>query len=943
MNSAGQSAPKRAGIVAAILALMLLPLAAMVVFAIFTAREALEHEILQTATADSRGAALVVAGDIASKKVALALFSTRILVQEAMARRDWAGMERHLRDLTGAITDFERAFITDPAGTLRTDYPHIDPAVIGRNFSEREWYQGVVKSQEPYLSGTYERAAKPVRLVHALAALVFGPEGQLAGFMVVQDAGTKLREKLEQFAAAKVGGIALVDHNGRRVFEVGAQFLPERTDVRAGHPCIAKALKGEESTAILADSNRDFAVVCTPVLETGWAIAAHLPVAKILTPLRDIAWRMGGAGLALLLIAGYLAGHWARTFSRNRELLAETQRLRREAETQRNRYWSLLDSSADGLAMADSNKILLHVNGTFARLLGLNGIEALIGRPVAEFREHVFPLLAEPEKYAREMERLWREPEATGDFEMALKDGRVFHFYSRPVHDKAGALTGRSLACRDVTRAREVDRMKSEFVATVSHELRTPLASLLGFSELMLTRALPEEKQHQFLEVIHKESKRLNALINDFLDLQRIESGRVSYAFQPLDAGALIREVAALYANHVRHPLRLELPDGLPPVSADHDRLKQVLQNLLSNAVKFSPQGGEIVISARAAGAGAVEIAVRDHGLGIPEEALPRLFSKFYRVDTTDRREIGGTGLGLALCKEIVEAHRGRIWAESRAGEGSVFRFTLPAAGVSAAPAAPASGADVLLVEDDDAFATLVREHLAEAGWSVRVEATAETALEALHASPPRLILLDIHLAGKMDGWDFLVTVKGDPRLASIPVVITTITEKREKGIALGASDYLVKPFPMERLIASIRRHLSAPEGARVLVVDDDASFRTALAETLRAELRCVVDEAANGTEALTKIGARAPQLVVLDLLMPGMDGFAVLDTLRARADTAALPVLVVTAKDLTPQDKEHLRHGMARVLTKAEYSRERLVALIRTLIGGGGAGTAPV
>lgn len=941
MNFTGPFAPKRAGIVAAILALMLLPLAAMAVFAIFTAREALEHEILHTTTAGSRGAALAVASDIADKKTALRLLTSRRLLREAVARRDWKGVDEHLRNFTDAIPHVDRVFVADPAGTLWIESPHIDPTVIGRNVSDREWYQGAVKGRGPYLSGIYERAAKPVRVVYALAVPVFGPQGQLAGFVVAQDASTRLREKLEKFAVSRGSSIVLVDHNGRRVFELGAQFLPEKTDVRAGHPCITRALKGEESAAVLPAGG--FVVACTPVPETGWAVAVHHPTAEVLAPLRDIAWRMGAAGAVLLIISGYLASYWARTFSRNRELLAETEQLRRGAETQRSRYWALLDSSADGLAMTDNNGTLLHVNSTLVRLLGINGLDALIGRPAKELSEHVSALLVEPEKYAREMERLWCESEAARDIEVTLKDGHVFHFYSRPVHDESGALIGCALTCQDVTRAREVDRMKSEFVATVSHELRTPLASLMGFSELMLTRTLPEEKQRQFIEVIHRESKRLNVLINDFLDLQRIESGRVSYGFQPLDAGALISEVAALYSSDARHPLRLELPDGLPPVSADHDRLKQVLQNLLSNAVKFSPQGGEIIISARAAGAGAVEIAVRDHGLGIPEEALPRLFRKFYRVDTTDRREIGGTGLGLALCKEIIEAHRGRIWVESRVGEGSVFRFTLPAAGVSAAPAASGSGADVLIVEDDDAFAALVREHLAEAGWSARVEATAEAALEALRASPPRLILLDIHLAGKMDGWDFLVTAKGDPMLAHIPVIITTITEKREKGIALAASGYLVKPFPMEMLIASIRRHLPAPEGARVLVADDDDVFRTALAETLRAELRCAVDEAASGEEALAKVRARIPDLVILDLLMPGTDGFAVLDTLRARSETAALPVLVVTDKDLTPRDKEHLRYGMARVLTKAEYSRERLVALIRTLIGGGGAGTVSV
>ncbi len=620
------------------------------------------------------------------------------------------------------------------------------------------------------------------------------------------------------------------------------------------------------------------------------------------------------------------------------ERTTELEASRREVLDQRNVYWSQLDAATDGLALAARDRTLLHINRAFGRMLGLDSVDGLIGRPVAEFRARLLPLLAQPEKYLEEAEKMWANPKVPGDFELALKDGRVFHFYSAPVQDLAGEPLGLSLVCRDVTREREVDRMKSEFVATVSHELRTPLASLLGFSELMLTRKLPEEKNRQFLEVIHKESKRLNTLINDFLDLQRIESGRVSYTLEQINLASVVREVAALFSNDPQHPLRLDLPEGLPPALGDHDRIKQVLQNLLSNAAKFSPQGGEIAVAARATGVGMVEIAVSDHGLGIPDEAMPKLFGKFYRVDSTDRREIGGTGLGLALCREIVTAHKGRIWAESRPGEGSTFRFTLPVKPAAAPASAPATAMQpgeryVLIVEDDASFAALVREHLTTEGLSVCIEPTAEGALAVARAAAPALVILDIHLAGRMDGWDFLIELKADRKLAEVPVIITTVTEKRTKGFALGASDYLVKPFPMETLVESARHFLPEPEGKRVLVVDDDASFRIAAVAMVKYGLHCEAEEAENGRQALEKIRRRIPDLVILGLLMPDVDGFAVLDALRARTETATLPVLVVTGKDLTPQDKEHLKQGMARVLTKEEYSRHRLLALVNELL----------
>jgi PAS domain S-box-containing protein len=228
---------------------------------------------------------------------------------------------------------------------------------------------------------------------------------------------------------------------------------------------------------------------------------------------------------------------------------------------------------------------------------------------------------------------------------------------------------------------KKIERLKDELVSTVSHELRTPLTSLRGFAELMLEREFPPEKQHEFLTVIHNASLRLTNLINDFLDLQRLESGHHTYDFRSVDLGEVLRETVTLFAHEDRHhTLRLVLPPSLPPVRADADRLRQVLSNLLSNAVKFSPQGGEVTLGARLEGRKKVVVWVADQGVGISPEEMHKLFSKFFRIDNTETRSIGGTGLGLALVKEIVEAHGGQVWAESTSGQGSTFFFTLPTA-----------------------------------------------------------------------------------------------------------------------------------------------------------------------------------------------------------------------------------------------------------------------
>lgn len=233
-------------------------------------------------------------------------------------------------------------------------------------------------------------------------------------------------------------------------------------------------------------------------------------------------------------------------------------------------------------------------------------------------------------------------------------------------------------AATQLQRVRESERLKSELIMTVSHELRTPLTSLRGFSELMLTRDFPSEERRKFLTVIHTEASRLTTLINNFLDLQRIETGRQTYTFTPLALKPLLQEAVAAFTCQDTHSFQLNISDTLPLARADSERLQQVLANLLSNAVKFSPQGGDIIVSARQEGA-AVIVSVTDHGIGIAKKDAEKLFTKFYRIDNRETRDSGGVGLGLALVKEIIEAHQGRVWLESEPGLGSTFFFTLPA------------------------------------------------------------------------------------------------------------------------------------------------------------------------------------------------------------------------------------------------------------------------
>lgn len=509
-----------------------------------------------------------------------------------------------------------------------------------------------------------------------------------------------------------------------------------------------------------------------------------------------------------------------------------------------------------------------------------------------------------------------------------------------PVKNDAGEIFAGMVMMQDITQRKEVERLKDEFISTVSHELRTPLTSLRGFAELMLEREFPPDKRRRFLSIIHGETVRLTNLINDFLDLQRMESGRQIYHLDRVDMLELLREGIALFQEvDGKHSLHLEAAKTLPPVAADKDRLRQVLSNLLSNAIKFSPDGGTVSVGARQEGT-QVTVWVADQGVGIPPEAIPKLFSKFFRVDSSQTRHIGGTGLGLALVKEIVEAHQGRVWVESELNRGSTVWFSLPTAEQASPPvmapeAVGGSVTDILLVENDPIFSQLLRERFENAGLSVTTTGYAEQALELMRLFSPRLLLVDIHLAGRMDGWDLLVALKSDPILQAIPIVIITTSEVANlRGLALAGADYLPRPFAQEGLMQAIRRHLPSPSGKHVLVADDDAAFRRQVVELLAVVEDLQVSEAANGREVLTHVARRVPDLLLLDLLMPEMDGFEVLHRLRADKRAMNLPVLVVTGKDLIPAEKAHIKRKMAALVSKKEASLDHFALIVGRLLG---------
>jgi signal transduction histidine kinase/CheY-like chemotaxis protein len=508
--------------------------------------------------------------------------------------------------------------------------------------------------------------------------------------------------------------------------------------------------------------------------------------------------------------------------------------------------------------------------------------------------------------------------------------------------------------------AESANNAKSQFLANMSHELRTPMNAIIGYSE-MLAEDAGERGLDMFvrdLNRINTAGKQLLTLINDILDLSKIEAGRMDLYLETFDISDMLGDVSTTIQPLIdknSNQLAIEYPPTIGSMHADLTKLRQILFNLLSNASKFTSAGVIRLSVERSVAEDAVEwiqFQVRDSGIGLEPEQIARVFDSFTQADASTTRKYGGTGLGLTITRRFCEMMGGEIHVASEPGKGATFTVRLPAqVAVPGVPpisleqlasavdgpspqdfiaASVAQAGSVLVIDDDPVIQDLMASFLHKEGYQVTAAAGGQEGIRRARELRPDVITLDVAMPN-MDGWSVLSTLKADPELADIPVIMLTMVDNKTMGYALGAAEYMTKPLNRDRLITVIRKYSRLRDSHSVLIVEDDPDTRDIIRSTLEKD-GWKVETAENGRVALERTAHALPGLVLLDLMMPEMDGLTFLEQFRRLPNARAVPVIVLTAKDLTPEDRHRLSGYVEKVVGKGSKT-DSLLKEVREIV----------
>ncbi|HTI79435.1 MAG TPA: response regulator [Acetobacteraceae bacterium] len=713
------------------------------------------------------------------------------------------------------------------------------------------------------------------------------------------------------------------------------------------------------------------AEIATRVSPTILAVAVLIGVAltllvlrSILAPLRTLvvavrAISRGDTSVALPPPSHDEIGEMTRALHLFRDSVAARERLEREAEHQRRTIQQSIESLNEGFVLYDADDKLLLCNSKYHEIYA--GI-ADVAVPGTTFRQ-ILVAAAERgtvstgglpvEQWVERRLQNRSDPHGVheykvGDRWVSVAERKTYDGGTVAVHSDITELKRRQDELQQATDdAERATQVKSEFLANMSHELRTPLNAIIGYSQILQEDAddSGEAAMLPDLKKIENAGNHLLGLINSILDLSKIEAGRMEVFVETIDVAALTEDVRMLVeplAARNENRLVVTCAADVGALATDMTKLKQSLLNLLSNASKFTEKGTvSLAVARRSDDSGEwVDFTVGDTGIGMTDEQLGKLFQAFSQADNSTTRRYGGTGLGLAITRSFARMLGGDVTATSQVGVGSTFVLGLPSAMASPrhpddAQAAGRSGeadATVLVVDDDPVALHIIGTHLARDGYRLLYASSGQDALAMVREHRPDAITLDIKMP-QVDGWDVLHSLKGDPELADIPVVLVTANQDSSLGFELGAVAFLTKPVDREALLETIRSCCAGKMRGVVLVVEDDAQTRE-LTERTVEKLGFGVAHAANGRQGLIWLESnRPPVLILLDLLMPEMDGFAFLERLRSQVEWQGIPVVVVTAKQLTAEEQQWLGQTTQRVVTKGQSAHVDLSQAVRAVL----------
>ncbi|MCZ6889067.1 MAG: response regulator, partial [Gammaproteobacteria bacterium] len=664
---------------------------------------------------------------------------------------------------------------------------------------------------------------------------------------------------------------------------------------------------------------------------------------------------LGGLGLfSVFLVTGRLR----RT---SHELEKRVADRTSELEVSEQKFRRIFETTADGYVYSRINDgQMIEVNPAAARILGYPSVESLLERRTPE-------LYADPGDRARVLQALGEGGEFQGlEMEMLRKDGShvALVLNGRVMTDESGAPTHLEASFFDMSTQKETEialqkaregaeqanRAKSVFLANMSHELRTPMNAIIGYSEMLMEDAEEDgnEAAVEDLTRIRSAGEHLLRLINEVLDLSKIEAGKMEVVLETFEVRAMIDDVVATIDTLVSkngNRLVVEVDPALELMRADPTKVRQALFNLLSNAAKFTHEGeiGLVVDQEIVDGVSWINMAISDTGIGIASDKLDTIFEEFSQADDTTSRDYGGTGLGLPISRRFCRMMGGDVSVVSRHGEGSTFTVRLPlivaaeettthidpAVPASAqAPAAERAERTVLVVDDDPQALDLLGRTLQDAGMRVVTASDGREVHRLARTLQPMAITLDVIMPG-MDGFEVLSELKDDPETSSIPVIMVTMTDDRETGYALGATEFLTKPVDRSELVQLLRRCAPAETESHALVVDDNRASREMMRSALERE-GWRVTEADNGAQALERLADDIPSLILLDLMMPVMDGFEFVIRMRKLRHARGIPIVVVTAKDITQEDRRRLSADVIGLIQKDGLDRDSLLAQLQ-------------